>query len=115
MGYDILKTEAWEILGRLGAGVTHTWKGLTETRPEGQVGLDAKWNLSDNDDLSLTNNYFPDFENTSDFRFVTLLAWNVALDYIEGLGFTTGVENEYDSRRTDENNLKYFVNLTYDF
>jgi len=115
VGYDILKNETWEILGRLGGGVTHTWQGLTETRPEGQVGLDAKWNLSDNDNLSVTNNYFPDFENTSDFRFVTLLAWNVALDYLEGLGFTTGVENEYDSRRIDKNNLKYFLNLTYDF
>ncbi len=104
------------MLARLGGGVTHTWAGLNETRPEGQVGVDVKWKLSDTDNLTLTNNYFPDFKNTSDFRFVTLMAWNVALDYLEGIGFTTGIENEYDSRRiTDKNNLKYFLTLTYDF
>lgn len=116
VGYDILKSDTWEVLGRLGGGVTHTWSGLFETRPEGQVGLDVKWNLSDNDNLLLTNNYFPDFKNLPDYRLVSILAWNVALDYLEGLGFTVGIENEYDSRReTDKNNLKYFLTLTYNF
>ncbi len=59
---------------------------------------------------------FHDFKTTSDFRFLTSLAWNAALDYVEGLGFTLGVDNEYDTRRvTDKNNLKYYANVTYDF
>ena len=115
-GYQFVKTPRWELLGRLAAGVIHTWKGINETRPEGQAGLDFKWTLSDSDTLTLTNSYFHDFKNTSDLRFVTSLAWKVALDYLEGLGFTLGVDNEYDTRRvTDKNNLKYFANIGYDF
>jgi len=119
VGYDIYGSDKWKVLGRLGAGVTHTFGGgpEPETRPEGQVGFDVKWNLGDNDSLLLTNNYFPDFKDLKIFRFVSILAWNVALDYMEGLGFTTGIENEYDRGRKDtpKNNLKYFLTLTYDF
>ena len=102
--------------GRFGAGATHTWRGLNETRSEGTVGLDITWNLSDTDNVLLTNNYFHDLGNTSDLRLLTSLTWNVALAYLKGLGIQLGIDNEYDTRRiTDENNLKYYANVTYDF
>ncbi len=116
IGYDFLRNETWEVLGRFGAGATHTWRGLNETRSEGTVGLDITWNLSDTDNVLLTNNYFHDLGNTSDFRLLTSLTWNVALAYVKGLGIQLGIDNEYDTRRiTDENNLKYYANVTYDF
>ena len=40
----------------------------------------------------------------------------MALAYLKGLGIQLGIDNEYDTRRiTDENNLKYYANVTYDF
>ena len=116
-GYHLLKNEKWDIVGRLGMGVKHTIGGelSDETTIEGLVGFELKREIKDKNSIDFSNIFFPSLTDKGEYRNVSTLNLSRKLGYISGLGINIGLRNEYDSTQDKEEDLDYFVSLTWDF
>lgn len=127
VGYEILKTERWDVVGRLGGGFAQT---LTDDRDDtsvgedpvrsewlGLVGLRLGWAMMKGMSVSWDTWYQPAFNDLPNFRLESRAEWKVAIGYVEGLSFKLGGSYIYDAHETDttRNDRKYYGNLVYDF
>ena len=59
---------------------------------------------------------FPDFSDLPEFRLLANANYIVGITQLDGLSLKFGAKNEYDSNQPgDNNNLKYYANIVYDF
>jgi hypothetical protein len=117
-GYEFIKTDELTLIGRIGAGVAQEWKPTSGPRPEGLLGGEVIWNISDRQRLVAHTTLYPDLGDFFEFRVVSGLAWTMSLDFAKGLAFTIGVDNEYESSTAPgirHNDLKYFAGLSLTF
>jgi len=115
-GYDILRRSDFSLRGNIGGGLSRTWGTERKWKPEGVVGAIASWKISDGQTLSGDATYYPNFNDLPEFRLIANAAYTIAVGQIEGLGLKFGVKNEYNSETEgDNNNLKYYGNLAYEF
>ncbi len=127
VGYEVLKTEKWDVLGRLGGGFAQT---LTDDRDDTSVGTDPVrsewlglaglrlgWAMMKGMSVSWDTAYQPNFSDLPNFRLESRAEWKVAIGYVEGLSFKLGGSYIYDGHETDKtrNDRKYYGNLVYDF
>lgn len=98
LGYRLAKTEVAELTGRFGAGTSREFGGPNDSwAPEAVFGGDYEWQISKRQKLKWTGDYFPEWGNFSDFRFVNNFAWEFLLDEENNLSLKLDVTDRYDS------------------
>ena len=118
-GYEFVKTDTYELIGRVGVGYTHEFGGNTpddydDSRFEALIGFDGKWKIDSNQSFSYGSYYYPSLENFDQGRVVSYLGYQADLSKSKGLGFHTGIEHTYEFSTPGEdehNTLRYYMNL----
>jgi putative salt-induced outer membrane protein YdiY len=117
MGYDIYDTETFLLSGRAGLGFSQTFGGAREEFiPEGLLGIDAKWDISEVQEVKFSNTLYPNLKESSEFRNLTSLDWTLDLTAVSDVALKVGLLNEYDSATEDgisKNDFKYTVSLSW--
>ena len=119
-GYQFLDNDTWNVRGRTGLQLTRTSGRGSEHDlvPEWMIGMEALWNFTEGQSLSLFNSTFPSLDEAGEYRNLTGVTWTAALEGIESWRVQVGFQNEYDSMSespTDKNDFRYFANMLYDF
>ncbi|MBW2244589.1 MAG: DUF481 domain-containing protein, partial [Deltaproteobacteria bacterium] len=97
IGRSLTKTESFELRSRLGAGITREFGSPDDGfRPEGLIGLEASWQVTEGQTLNVGTTFFPDLSDLGEFRNLTTADWKVKLTE-EGLSLKIGIENEYET------------------
>ncbi len=111
--------DVFTLTGRLGLGGRKEFGSLNEDlQPEGIIGADLTWYISQRQNLSTQLTYFPDLEDTGEFRAVTKAQWLLKLDGLEGLSFKLGLDYEHQSQTdpgVSSNDLSIYGTLVLDF
>ncbi len=116
VGYDFYKREKFELRGNLGAGFARTFGSERSWRPEGVAGVALVWRITEGQSFHLDTTYYPNFDDLPEFRLLSNANYSIGIGRIEGLNLKFGLKNDYDSVATGENNnLKYYGNLVYEF
>jgi putative salt-induced outer membrane protein YdiY len=123
VGRELLKNEEWEVRARAGFGYTKEDGGPNDQwREEGLVGGEARWIMNDWNTIEANSFYFPDFEDSGEYRITSRLSWAIRLNDEGSLHLRLGLRNEYDSHRKgtggddfDRNQLEYVASLSYTF
>lgn len=119
IGYEFVKSDDLEIIGRLGAGLTKEFDGERNLTPEALVGASlVKWKLTDNQTVSAGATIYPAMDELGEYRAIGTLEWKIKIDEADGLSLKFGLENEYESDvepGTKHNDLKYYGALVFDF
>jgi putative salt-induced outer membrane protein YdiY len=98
LAYLFIRTEAMKLKGRVGGGTSHEINGPDDAwAPEAVFGAEYEWEISDRQDLAVTFDYFPEWTDFRDYRFVTDLSWEVLLDAEANLSLKLSVNDRYDS------------------
>jgi len=100
--YDLLATEDEEgdftLSMRVGSGFRQEFNSNDdELIPEGLLGLNIEWNIELMHSLTAESTWYPDYNDSSNYRVVTNAQWNVQLDSSKKLLFSIGAYHEYDS------------------
>ena len=116
IGYEFIKDEKWEALGRLGLGVKQTIGDelSEESNIEGLVGFEIKRAINERHTIEGTNIFYPSLTESDEFRNVSTFNWNMKFNYISGLGLNIGLRNEYDSTQDSKHDFDYYVSITWD-
>ena len=116
-GYQLIKSEKWNALSRLGLGVKRTVGSGSneETTIEGLLGFEIERDIKNKHTIKGTNLFYPNLTNMGQYRNVSTFNWNIKLDYISGLGLQVGLRNEYDSNESGKKyDFDYYVSITWD-
>lgn len=118
-GRDLITEDDFQLRGRLGIGQTReVGSGDDDWRTEGLIGVEAAWKINAQQSLEANTYYYPDFDESSEYRITSRLDWAIKLNEAGSLHLKLGVENEYDTHRMrpfDRNESKYYVALSYSF
>lgn len=119
LGYKLIEPPKLklDVLAGLGA-VKEFGSENDDIRPEGLLGIEGKWDISEKQSLTFSSTLFPDLSDFGDFRWVNNAAWEAILDESLNLSLTAGVQHEYQSRvdpGRDRNDLRLFAGLQVDF
>ena len=89
---------ASSLKGRIGLGARQEFDSINEDLiPEGLLGLKYQWEISDSQSLTADSTWFPDLNDSGNYRVVTNAKWNMQLESIENLQLSIGLLHEYDS------------------
>lgn len=98
VGYLYYKSDSTKLKGRFGAGTSREFDGPSdEWVPEGVFGIDFDHQFSKKQKITATVEYFPDWDDFSDYRLVTNVGWELLLDEVSNLNLKIGVIDRYDS------------------
>ncbi|PCI20922.1 MAG: hypothetical protein COB62_04040 [Piscirickettsiaceae bacterium] len=115
VGDQLIKTEDWRVLGRLGIGVSKEFGGEdAEWVPEGVLGIDSVWHIAERHSLEIKNTLYPSFKDVGEFRNISELNWLIGLDSLKGIDLKLGLKNEFDSQSSGDsrnNDFKYYLAL----
>lgn len=100
--YELLKNMEGEhefILSiRLGSGLRQEFNSEDdELIPEGLLGFIVEWSVSDKQALLVDSTWYPDYNDSSNYRLVTNAQWNLQFDSTNKLIFSVGLHHEYNS------------------
>jgi putative salt-induced outer membrane protein YdiY len=112
VGYQIFKTPALDLLGRVGAGATREFGGAeNDWQPTALLGVDYNHQLTKTQKLTAKVDYFPEWEDFRQYRVVSDLGWQVDLDRPKNVSLKFSVIDRYDSTPdgVDPNSLDYAV------
>lgn len=101
---------------RTGLGVSREFGGPNDDwKPEATFGFDFKRKINDNQSFYCTADYYPNFEDFSDFRLITDLGWEITLDKEYHTSLKLGVIDRYDStpEGREANDFTYSVLLLW--
>ena len=119
VGHECISGPVHTVRARVGAGAQYEFGDVNELTPEGLIGVEWEWLISDAQSFNFYNTLYPSLDpGFSEFRNVTGAAWEVKLAAGDGLKLRIGAENEYESDVApgeDENDLKYFGAVVFDF
>ncbi|MEM7576661.1 MAG: DUF481 domain-containing protein [Planctomycetota bacterium] len=119
VGYEVFDGGVHQVLLRAGVGGQYEFGDVNEFTPEAMVGIDWDWAISETQGFTFYNYFYPSLDPAfSEFRNLTGAMYEVALAAGKGLKLQLGVENEYNSDVDgdfEENDLKYFGALAFDF
>lgn len=98
LGCKLLENKTQMFKGRIGVGVSREFGGVTDAWvPEALLGLDYRRQLSARQKLETTVDYYPSWEDFSDYRVVTDCSWEFLLDKETNLSLKLNVNDRYDS------------------
>ncbi len=111
--------DVFALTGRLGFGGRKEFGSLNEVlQPEGIIGADLTWHISQRQRLSTQLTFFPDLDDSGEFRAVTKAQWWLKLDALEGLSFKLGLDFEHQSQTdpgVSPNDVTVYGTLVLDF
>lgn len=117
VGYEFAKTDTWLLLGRSGLGFNQTFGGEREEfTPEGLLGVETQWDVSDFQRVEFTNSLYPSLRDMGEYRNLTAFDWVLDLNSYVGVALKLGLLNEYDSSTEEgisKNDFKYTVSLAW--
>ena len=119
VGRELIDWETFKLRGRAGySTVNESGSDAESWRPEGLIGLEAEWNITENQYVEANSFYFPDFDDGGEYRITSRVQYKIKLTDFDNIAIAAGFDNEYDSHRTgefDRNELNYYVALLYEF
>ncbi len=119
IGYVFIDGDVHTVRGRAGVGGKYELGDVNEFTPEAMGGIEWDWAISETQTFAFYNYFYPSLDPAfSEFRNLTGAAYEVELAAGKGLKLRLGLENEYNSdpgAGFDENDLKYFGALAFDF
>ncbi len=120
IGYYFVDTDElkFSVLAGIGAVVEIGSERDPDLFPEALVGADLEWNFTAAQSITASTRFYPDLDDTGEFRNVNALAWEAKIDEADGLSVTVVLEHEHQSN-TDpgvkNNDLKVFAGIIFDF
>ncbi len=117
VGYRWVDTETLDLMSRFGAGATREFGGPdNDWQPTALFGLDYEHQLTKMQRLVGKVDYYPEWEDFRQYRVVTDLGWQIALDRPRNVSLKLSVIDRYDSTPdgVDPNNLDYAVLLIWE-
>jgi len=124
-GYTLYDTEAFKLRFRAGLNYAREFN-VSETlypdyeddRWEGLLGAESVWKITKDQSLEGKVTWYPDLEESGEYRIVGSLAYSINLSESGSLALKIGLEEEYDTHRVDpaeESDFKYFIALLFRF
>jgi len=114
-GYQLIKNKQFELAARIGLnGVYEIIDPNDKIDLEGLIGFNLLWNLTDKNSIKLNNIFHPSAVDAGEYRNVTAFEWAHKLDYYNGMAVKLGFNNEYDTKETDKNDLKYYAAFAWE-
>jgi len=118
-GYKWFNTDEFTLITYAGAGAAKEFgSDRNEIIPEGLLGAELEWNITDGQSIKASSTYFPSLLSIDDFRLVNAASYNVEINKADGLSFSVGFLHEHQSivdPGVDRNDFKVFGGLTFDF
>lgn len=118
-GYEFIDNDTTTLLGRIGVGGSYEQGGQNEEfTPEGLLGLDLAHQLTERSKITATAEYYPSFDDLTEFRAIARASYEVLVDPEMNLTLKLGAENRYDSdpgAGFKRNDLDYFATLVWAF
>lgn len=119
-GYQFLKDDTWDWLGRVGLGGSQEFggQGGDEFTAEALVGTDVGYTIGDGHGIEFSTTFFPSLEESGEFRNITTLDYVITIDRDKGLDLRMGIFNEYDSTApagNEKNDFNYYASLGWSF
>lgn len=97
-GYQLVDLPMTKLRPRFGAGTSREFGGVDESwQAEAVFGADFSHEFSPRQKLSGTIDYFPAWEDFSDYRIVSNLDWEMLLDEATNLSLKLSLIDRYDS------------------
>jgi putative salt-induced outer membrane protein YdiY len=115
LGYRIIGDENATLRARVGAGYTYSFGNVDDGFANGLLGLDFTTKVTDNQELVTSVTYYPNFDETDEYRLVSSAAYSISLTDEGNLSLRLGVENRRDTQADPESDTDYFVLLVYGF
>ena len=100
--YEFFKNKEGEheftLSARLGSGFRQEFNSEDDGLvPEGLLGVLLDWSVSERQAVTADSTWYPDYNDTSNYRLVTNTQWNLQLDRKNKLLFSVGLHHEYNS------------------
>lgn len=119
VGYEFITNEKTTLVGRVGLGGSYEIGGMDEDfKPEGLLGLDFSHQLTANQKLKASTEFYPDLSDTSEFRMINRAGWEIMVDPETNMFLRVGAEHRHDSdpgAGFKNNDLDYYLTLGWNF
>ncbi|MCR9292006.1 MAG: DUF481 domain-containing protein [bacterium] len=118
LGYSFFRTDDLTLAGRFGAGASREFGGPDNSwTPEALLGGDYEHQLNKRHKLIARVDYFPSWEDFSDFRLVADVGWEQLLNEEGNFSLRLGANDRYDSTPNGRrpNDLNYQALFLYKF
>jgi hypothetical protein len=119
VGRELVQKENYRLRARAGySTVNESGSDAESWRPEGLIGFDGEWDITENQSLEFNSYYFPDFDDSDKYRLTSRAQYKIKLTDFDNIAIAAGLDNEYDNHRTgefDRNELNYYIALLYEF
>jgi len=90
----------------------------TGLRPEVLLGVDLDWTIAENQTVTASTRFYPDLEDSGEFRTLSKAEWKMDIDYAKSLALVVGMSHEYNSvvaAGVDKSDFKYYGGLALSF
>jgi putative salt-induced outer membrane protein YdiY len=118
LGYRLIGTDDLSLIGRFGAGASRKF-GSTDDQwiPEALFGTDYEHQVNARNKLIAKIDYYPEWDNFSNFRLIGDVSWEFLLDEEGNLSLKMGANDRYDSSPDGRkpNDVNYSMLLLYKF
>lgn len=119
VGYDFYDREDFTLTGRAGLGLVKEFNSdRNEIYPEGLLGLDMSWDITERQKLTASTTIYPDLDETGEYRSVSSVDWSALVDEQANMSVFFGLEHEYQSEvdeGIDEHDLRLIAGLQFEF
>lgn len=118
LSYFWAKTDAATFVTRVGAGASQEIGSVEEDwKPEMLFGVDIKQQVNKRNKIYVKADYFPAFEDFTDYRVVTDAGWEILLDESANFSLKLAATNRYDSTPLgrEPQDIDYTATLLYKF
>jgi putative salt-induced outer membrane protein YdiY len=119
VGYKLIEKDDFTLTLRAGAGLLKEFNSNNEDlRPEGLIGGDLTWQISEAQDFVAGSLFYPDLDDTGEFRAVSYAGWSARIADDSNMSVNVRLEHEYQSlvdAGRDHNDLRVTAGLQFDF
>jgi hypothetical protein len=116
LGYQLVKMDRFKLKGRFGGGTSHEFGSPNDDWvPEALFGFDVELQISPRQKMTATSDYYPDWQDFTNYRLVTNLGWEWLLDEATNMSLKVLVIDRYDSTPEGKlpNDLDYSILLIW--
>jgi putative salt-induced outer membrane protein YdiY len=114
-GYQLIKNKQFELAAKAGLNGIYEVKNPDDViELEGLIGFNLLWDLTDKNSLKFSNIFYPALTDFGEYRNVTAFEWAHKLDYYKGMAIKLGFNNEYNTKETEKNDLKYYAAFAWE-
>jgi putative salt-induced outer membrane protein YdiY len=120
VGYEIIDNDKHTLIGRAGLGGSYEIGDTAneEFIPEGLLGLDWTYRISESTTLKAASTYYPSFDDLGEFRWNNTAGLEVVMDADTGMTLNTGFEHRHQSNPGSgfkSNDLDYYMGIGWKF